>query len=310
MINTCFASHQSYGISKSHNANLREWIYNQCDRMRTAKNTSTEASNLNELKKATISALRYGDKFTETENLTKYHSMVYALCCDPERPRAEELYRWLRKTLLEYVKEILHEFTNSESYISFKASRKQRRESPCGKQNVEYSVGNDKSSSLCPSSLEQENDSFLQLKKYTILWESYCAGLRAATFIFSYLERSWIAERKKGGVLETKGVYDLHTLGVLTWKDHLFRILGEWIVKNTLSYIFYLRQNKFDVCVVQTVVHSLLRMGTVEVVAQEEDSEEDDLALSIYRSKFEKPFLEETSRYYQKLGTELKARYR
>ncbi|GJQ12149.1 hypothetical protein GpartN1_g3940.t1 [Galdieria partita] len=275
--------------------------------MRPSKRTET--SSLEELRKATTSCLRYGNHFVETENLTKYHSLVYALCCDSDRPRAEELYKWLRKTLLEYVKEIFQELTNSESYIAFKTSRKHRKENYSGKQLTENYTNSQEVSNSSSTSFELETDNFVQLKKYTVLWESFCAGLQAATFIFSYLERSWITERKKGGILETRGVYDIYTLGVLTWKDHLFRYLRDWIIRNTLSYIFYLRQKKLDVLVVQTVVRSLLSMGCVEAIAQEEDSEEEDLALSIYRTKFEKAFLDETSRYYHKLGTDLKASY-
>ncbi|GJD06777.1 Cullin-1 [Galdieria sulphuraria] len=251
-------------------------------------NKRTEKSSFEELRKATTSCLRDGNHFVQTENLTKYHSLVYALCCDPDRPRAEELYKWLKKTFLEYTKEIFQEFTNSESYIAYKCLRKQRKESYPGEQSTEKYTESKENLSYVSTLLELENDNFVQLRKYTVLWESFCAGLQAATFIFSYLERSWITERKKGGILETRGVYDIYTLGVLTWKDHLFRHLREWIVRNTLS---------------------LLRMGTVEAIVQEEDSEEEDLALSIYRNKFEKPFLEETSRYYHKLGTELKASY-
>jgi len=276
--------------------------------MRTA-NETTEASNWSQLRSATISCLRYGNQFVETQNLTKYYSMVYTICCDTDRPGGEQLYRWLKKTLSEYTKEVFQELTNSKSYIAFRSARKQRRESCCEKQPFLKSQV-EEGSDCSTQSGECESDNFVQLRKYATLWESYCAGLQAVSTIFSYLERSWIAERTKGRVLETRGVFDIYTLGVLTWKDQLFRNIRDWILRNTLTYIFYLRQSKFDICVVQTVVHSLLRMGTVEAIALEEDSEEEeDLALSMYRNKFEKPFLEDTSRYYQKLGMELRAKY-
>eukprot|EP00871_Galdieria_phlegrea_P003566 jgi/Galph1/420/GphlegSOOS_G5187.1 len=270
---------------------------------------ATEPAQVNwiDLKQVILSCVSEGRKFVENISLTNYYSEVYWLCSNPDDPQAEKLYRWLKKVLTDYVKQICREFINNKISSELKSSKKPSSEGP-----LRSFVSTEYSSLESPGNFafagNDYQQKFKQLEKYARQWTCYSEGLQAIVYIFSYLERSWIEERRKGGVLETKGVLDIYTLGVLNWKSQLFGVLNKWIIGATLTYIAYVRETSADVGSVQAVVDSLIRMGSVEAIMQEENSqeEENDNALFMYRNKFEKLFLEETSKYYENLGKQLR----
>jgi cullin 1 len=127
------------------------------------------------------------------------------------------------------------------------------------------------------------------LSYYQKEWVRFTAALRYVNHIFSYLNRHWIKREAEDG---KKEVYEVNILGLVVWRDHLFREVKGRLTKALLDQLERDRNGEqINAQLVAGVIEGYVRLG----LNRERPKE---LTLDVYREDFEVAFLAETHNFY------------
>ncbi|KAH3674233.1 hypothetical protein WICMUC_003475 [Wickerhamomyces mucosus] len=134
---------------------------------------------------------------------------------------------------------------------------------------------------------KRPNETFLEF--YVRRWTRFTVGAGYLNHVFDYMNRYWIQKERSDGRRE---IYDVNTLALLTWRDHLFDKNIDILTKEILEQIKLQRDNQVvDNRTLSVAIRSFVLLGI----------DTNDLKkpnLNVYIEKFEAPFLESTRQYY------------
>lgn len=127
------------------------------------------------------------------------------------------------------------------------------------------------------------------LSYYHKEWIRFTAALRFVNHIFSYLNRHWIKREAEDGKRE---VYEVNILGLVVWRDHLFREVKARLTKALLDQIERERNGEqINNQLVAGVIEGYVRLGLNKERPKE-------VTFDVYREDFEAAFLQETQSFY------------
>ncbi|KAJ1549304.1 hypothetical protein HK405_005924, partial [Cladochytrium tenue] len=128
------------------------------------------------------------------------------------------------------------------------------------------------------------------LHYYSRQWMNYT---RAATYIhhiFRYLNRHWVKREVDEG---HKNVYDVNTLALVSWRDHMFMSVQQDVMRAVLELIKMQRNGEtIEQTLIRNVVDNFVSLGL-------DDNDSTKQTLDIYKKCFEQPFIEATEGYYK-----------
>jgi cullin 1 len=129
----------------------------------------------------------------------------------------------------------------------------------------------------------------LLLTYYNTEWDRYTTAMRYINNIFQYLNRHWIKREADDG---KKEVYEVYTLSLVIWRDHLFIPLKSRITNALLALIEKERNGEqIDDHLVRGVINGYVSLGLNKDKPKE-------TTLEIYKEYFEDDFLLATEVYY------------
>ncbi|KAJ3140802.1 hypothetical protein HK100_009238 [Physocladia obscura] len=124
---------------------------------------------------------------------------------------------------------------------------------------------------------------------YTKQWAKYT---RAGTYIhhsFKYLNRHWVKREIDEG---HKNIYDINTLALVSWRDHLFMTVQVQIMEAVLTLIEKQRNGEtIEQSLIKNVVDSFVALGL-------DENDSTKATLDVYKQYFESPFISSTEAYY------------
>ncbi|ORX99040.1 Cullin-domain-containing protein [Basidiobolus meristosporus CBS 931.73] len=136
---------------------------------------------------------------------------------------------------------------------------------------------------------EQYMDESL-LQYYSKQWSRYTIASSVVHHLFSYLNRHWVKREREEG---RKNIYDVNTLALVSWRDHLFSHVQNNITVAVLKLIERQRNGEtIEIGLIKNVVESYVSLGL-------DDSDSSKTTLDVYVKYFESPFLSATETYYK-----------
>lgn len=124
------------------------------------------------------------------------------------------------------------------------------------------------------------------LKFYTNEWDRYKFSSQVLIGVCAYLNRHWVMREWEEGC---KGVYEVHTLALVVWREILFNALHQQVTNAVLKLIDKERNGE--------TINTRLVSGVINCyVALSETDEEQKTDTPA--SDFEKEFLRETKNFY------------
>jgi len=127
------------------------------------------------------------------------------------------------------------------------------------------------------------------LHYYHTEWSRYTTAMKYINHIFQYLNRHWIKREADDG---KKEVYEVYTLSLVIWREHLFSSLRHRLTNGVLSLIEKERNGEqIDSTLVGGVVGGYVALGLNKEKPKEN-------TLEVYKNDFETEFLKATEQYY------------
>ncbi|KAJ7455823.1 Cullin [Mycena latifolia] len=127
------------------------------------------------------------------------------------------------------------------------------------------------------------------LRYYATEWDRYTTGANYLNRLFTYLNRYWVKRERDEG---KKAVYQVYTLALAQWRQHLFTPLQPPITAAILRLVAAQRDGaQIDQALVKKVVDSFVSLGL-------DASDPNKECLDVYKEQFEAPFLAATEAYY------------
>ncbi|KAJ3403602.1 hypothetical protein HDV05_007742, partial [Chytridiales sp. JEL 0842] len=128
------------------------------------------------------------------------------------------------------------------------------------------------------------------LHYYTHQWTRFTRASTYIHHIFRYLNRNWVKREIDEG---RKNVYDINTLALVSWREHLFMSVQADVVAAVLQLIEKQRNGEsIEQSLIKSVVESFVSLGL-----DENDSTKP--TLDIYKQYFEQAFIAATEAYYR-----------
>jgi cullin 1 len=120
-------------------------------------------------------------------------------------------------------------------------------------------------------------------------WDRFTTAMNFVNNIFQYLNRHWIKREADDG---KKEVYEVYTLALVIWREHMFSPLKVRLTKALLALVERERNGEqIDTGLVKGVVQSYVKLGLNKEKPK-------DTTLEIYQQAFEDEFLLATEVYY------------
>lgn len=134
---------------------------------------------------------------------------------------------------------------------------------------------------------QKEGETFLQF--YIRAWQRFQVGAKRLNDILDYLNRYWVSKERAGG---QRGVYDIFSLSLLSWRDYKFKPNLNELMSELLEQIRLQRIGSTDyIKNIYIAIQSFVSLGF-------EINDLKKTNLSVYITDFEKPFLTETYNFY------------
>jgi cullin 1 len=133
------------------------------------------------------------------------------------------------------------------------------------------------------------------LQYYYTEWERFTTAMRYINHIFQYLNRHWIKREADDG---KKEVYEVYTLSLVIWRDHLFTQLRTRLTNSLLALIEAERNGEqINTALVRGVINGYVNLGLNKEKPKE-------TTLQVYKEFFEDEFLAATEVYYTAESTQ------
>ena len=122
-------------------------------------------------------------------------------------------------------------------------------------------------------------------------WDRYTTAAKYINHLFRYLNRHWVKREMDEG---KKNIYDVYTLHLVQWRSTFFQHVNKNVMDAVLKMVEKQRHGEtIEHHQIKAIVESFVSLGLDEA-----DSTKG--TLDVYRYHFEKPFLAETQKFYQR----------
>lgn len=122
-------------------------------------------------------------------------------------------------------------------------------------------------------------------------WKDYQISSSTINKLFTYLNRHFVKRERDGG---NKDVYRVYDMTIFTWREHLFKEFNERLT----SVILVLIERERNGEIINSYLISRAIASYIELGIDKDAPNAGVTNLSVYRSNFEKIFINETERYY------------
>lgn len=128
------------------------------------------------------------------------------------------------------------------------------------------------------------------LTYYIKEWKRYTQAGTYNHHLFRYLNRHWVKREMDEG---KKDIYDIYTLHLVRWKEDMFGSTQNAVMDAVLRLVEKQRNGEtIEQSKIKDVVNSFVSLGI-------DEADSTKTTLDVYRTYFEKPYLEATEKYYE-----------
>ncbi|KAJ3056350.1 hypothetical protein HK097_007329 [Rhizophlyctis rosea] len=126
---------------------------------------------------------------------------------------------------------------------------------------------------------------------YTKQWTRYTTASTLVHHIFRYLNRHWVKREIDEG---HKQIYDIYTLSLVSWREHMFMGTESNVMAAVLHQIERQRNGEtIDTGLIKKVVESFVSLGL-------DETDSTKSTLDVYSKHFQEPFVKATHEFYTK----------